>query len=336
MRATFQHAIMGGTFDHFHVGHESFLAAAFKNSGRVTIGITTPPLIRHKTLIQTIESYDTRQKSVEHFITTNRWSDRAQIIPLHSIYGNGLDQEDIDAIFVTDASHANAKIINEKRQEHGLSATTIINVPLLRGTDDEVVSSTRIRLGRIDRHGHAYLRVFDGCDALEVRSTHLKSAFKEPAGSIVSGVDVPAICAKKTLTISIGDIVTASLAAADFTPDMVIYDLQNKRRPITDKAILQHLPQKPHVTLSNPPSMIMSGVARALAAQYDEVVQHGKARAIRVEGEEDLLVTPAVLTAPLGSIILYGLPDKGIVAVEVTEQKKHDILHDFALKMSRK
>jgi uncharacterized protein (UPF0218 family) len=41
-----------------------------------------------------------------------------------------------------------------------------------------------------------------------------------------------------------------------------------------------------------------------------------------VKGEEDLLVIPCVKYAPIGSIIVYGQPDVGIVLIEVNEKAK--------------
>ena len=47
---------------------------------------------------------------------------------------------------------------------------------------------------------------------------------------------------------------------------------------------------------------------------------------IKVKGEEDLLALPAILLAPLHSIMLYGQMDMGIVMVEVTEEKKKEVM----------
>ncbi len=46
---------------------------------------------------------------------------------------------------------------------------------------------------------------------------------------------------------------------------------------------------------------------------------------IVVDGEEDLAVIPCVLFADEGDVVLYGQPDEGIVAVEVSEEKKMEI-----------
>ena len=40
---------------------------------------------------------------------------------------------------------------------------------------------------------------------------------------------------------------------------------------------------------------------------------------IEVEGEEDLASIPAILMAPDGAIVIYGVPDKGIAVYEVGE-----------------
>jgi hypothetical protein len=43
---------------------------------------------------------------------------------------------------------------------------------------------------------------------------------------------------------------------------------------------------------------------------------------IVVNGEEDLLVIPAVLLAKNGSAVVYGQPGRGMVLIKVTEKKK--------------
>ncbi len=46
---------------------------------------------------------------------------------------------------------------------------------------------------------------------------------------------------------------------------------------------------------------------------------------IVINGEEDLAALPAIAMAPISSVIIYGLPDKGAVVVRVTEDKKKEI-----------
>jgi len=50
-----------------------------------------------------------------------------------------------------------------------------------------------------------------------------------------------------------------------------------------------------------------------------------KNRNVFVDGEEDLLVIPAVLLSPKGSLVVYGLPNKGICTIEVKKRVKRKI-----------
>jgi uncharacterized protein (UPF0218 family) len=44
-----------------------------------------------------------------------------------------------------------------------------------------------------------------------------------------------------------------------------------------------------------------------------------------IEGEEDLMVIPAVLLAPKASVVIFGLPKKGVCAIEVSKKMKERI-----------
>jgi hypothetical protein len=43
---------------------------------------------------------------------------------------------------------------------------------------------------------------------------------------------------------------------------------------------------------------------------------------IVVNGEEDLAVIPAVVEAPLGAAVVYGQPNKGMVIIAITQERK--------------
>ena len=146
----FKQAIVGGTFDRFHAGHRKLLSEAFENSENVTIGIATDALFKYKSFSQLIEDYKSREHAVSVFIAKNALTKRAKIIPIHDIYGNSLTDENIDAIFVTQKTKPNAEKINEERQKLGFKVLEIVTVPFVRGDDDEIISSERIRLGLID------------------------------------------------------------------------------------------------------------------------------------------------------------------------------------------
>jgi len=54
-------------------------------------------------------------------------------------------------------------------------------------------------------------------------------------------------------------------------------------------------------------------------------IEIGGGVVVWVEGEEDLLTLVAIMEVPIGSIVFYGQPGEGLVAVHVTEPKRHEI-----------
>ena len=67
MQTKFTHAILGGTFDHFHAGHRHFIEAALYQSNTLVIGLTTKKMYQHKSFANTIESYEIREKNINNY-----------------------------------------------------------------------------------------------------------------------------------------------------------------------------------------------------------------------------------------------------------------------------
>jgi len=122
--------------------------------------------------------------------------------------------------------------------------------------------------------------------------------------------------------ISVGDIVTFNLLSVGLVPDISFVDDRTKRGPASDK--IMHGTRHAHfktITVENPPGIITEELIREVgkAMASDKPIQ------IFIKGEEDLAALPAIALAPLSSVIIYGLPDKGAVLVRVTESKKKEI-----------
>ena len=85
--SNFQHVVLGGTFDHFHKGHEALLTKAFEIGKKITIGIATEEIYKDKFLLESIEPFEIRKKSVEKFIKKYLTHGRGiDIIPFFRIY----------------------------------------------------------------------------------------------------------------------------------------------------------------------------------------------------------------------------------------------------------
>jgi hypothetical protein len=120
--------------------------------------------------------------------------------------------------------------------------------------------------------------------------------------------------------VTVGDVVTASLLAAGVEPDVAIVDSFVMRSP-AGKDVLKVIERfKGHeVKVKNPAGTITPELQKTLKTARPPAK-------VAVEGEEDLATIPAVLSSPLGSIVVYGQPDQGLVAVEVTEEKREEFL----------
>ena len=66
----------------------------------------------------------------------------------------------------------------------------------------------------------------------------------------------------------------------------------------------------------NPPAMITLELWEAIQNAFFMIGTGGRV-GIEVEGEEDLAAIPAIIMAPEGARVLYGMPGKGMVVVTV-------------------
>jgi uncharacterized protein (UPF0218 family) len=126
-----------------------------------------------------------------------------------------------------------------------------------------------------------------------------------------------------TKVISIGDVTTYYLLKAGIVPDMCIVDDRTMRLPVEleVKKGTAHESFK-DVKVENPPGVI----TRELVDAIKDNMGSEKPVRIFVDGEEDLAVIPACEYAPVGSVVLYGQPNEGVVAVTVTEEKRRETL----------
>ncbi len=316
----FTHAILGGTFDHFHKGHEHFLLTAFSKSEHLTIGITTPALFLHKPQASKIEDFSLRKKSVEEFLTSRRLQERVDIIPIADIYGTSLTDETIEAIFIVPSGKENAKLINMKRKQRNFPELKIVVVDEIDARDGSTLSSRRIRLGEINRNGDVYLSLFN--KNLQMPES-LRSTLQAVSGETIKSIQD--IVVGSPLVITVGDIVSVSAVKDMVTPGIMIFDHRTGRETITDPHILSLLP-RPTQTVQNVAATISNDAANSIHTAIKAYLQEGEKAALRIEGEEDLLALPAILLAPLGSAVVYGEKLKGMTVMHVDEERKAEIV----------
>lgn len=322
MNYTFNHSILGGTFDHFHIGHEAFVSAPFNDSLNVTIGIVESPFSNAKSFSTSIESYEVRLQNLTNYLKNIGVFDRTTIIPIHDIYGTTLTDKSIDAIYVTSSTEQNADLINEKRLTLNMSALEINVVPHVKAEDGQIVSSSLIRAGLINRSGHSFLKIFKSSNNL-VMPENLRDQLKKPMGTIVSETkSILAHIPRSSLIVTVGDMVSMELIKDGITPSICVVDFCTKRTVIDERITAKYFPSI-HQTLPNPHGAINPSIKDVLLDSLDNYLNTKTSQIIKVEGEEDLLALPAILLSPLDSYIIYGLPDTGICLVKVTPESKN-------------
>ena len=131
---------------------------------------------------------------------------------------------------------------------------------------------------------------------------------------------------KTPLLAVVGDFVAANVIAAGLFPDIVVVDNKTLRAQI--KPVVHGLKE---VKVPNEAATIN---AKAWLALRNAVTLKRRV-AVVVEGEEDLLVLPLLAEMPLGSVIAYGQPHEGLVAVTVSEERR-DWARSFLNRMEMK
>lgn len=291
---------VAGTFDHLHLGHQKLIQAAKKSGRKILIGLCQKSMLVNKAYPESLESYTTRKKSVVKFKPD-------QIIPLSDIYGPAVTSSKIDAIICSPLTRLNAEKINHLRRLNNLNYLDIIEVPLIKCADGQILSSTRIRQGLISRQGLIYKNLFKKTLTLPPVK---RKFFQKPFGLIVKK-----IYAKTAFIITVGDIATLSLLKGKITPNLAIVDLKTKRQLVFSN--IASLGLKPGLTVDNPASTITPDLAEKILTCFSKNIP-----SLLINGEEDLAVLPTILLSPLKTEIYYGQPNVGLVKVTVTESTK--------------
>jgi len=332
----YHHIILGGTFDRFHAGHELFVSTALKMGERVSIGIATESLYQHKPLKQIIEDYKIRETNVRDYISKNclRFQN-VKVISITDVYGTSLTDLSIDAICVTQATEKVALFINKKRRQIGMKALKIIIIPWVKGADGKVISSERIRYGEIDRKGKNYYKVLTN-NKRWILPISLRPTLRKPLGDVFVGhYDERKSVVKKILNtikrinppmvFAIGDIIAGSLWEVGFIPSITVVDYKSRRKALKEISNFKFQISN-FRKYRNGAGTIEASTIRHLKSLCSKYLKKNIPQSLIIEGEEDLMVLPAILVAPLSSMVLYGQYGLGVVAVKVTEEKKEEVL----------
>jgi uncharacterized protein (UPF0218 family) len=153
-------------------------------------------------------------------------------------------------------------------------------------------------------------------------TSKLRTELKAPLGLLVQGSSKRTMERLKKIVnetkpakiIAVGDRISENLIKSGLLPDTVIVDNKIMRKPV---APLKFDAEKTFNVI-NPAGTITDETYHTVGKAINFT---GRTKVI-VDGEEDLLTLAAVLSAPKGSIVVYGQPRMGIVIVSVSEDSK--------------
>ncbi|KAL1587989.1 hypothetical protein WHR41_03338 [Cladosporium halotolerans] len=166
-------SVVGGTFDHLHIGHKLLLTmtlfaaepTAPKGKSRSSIiGITGDELLKNKKHISVLESWSDRQKAVADFCdslidfsassekkvtTRNDPVPNGKSIDIHypsgytlkcteiqDPFGPTITDEDLGALIISAETRSGGKAVNDKRKEKGWKELDVFEVDVLDATEE--------------------------------------------------------------------------------------------------------------------------------------------------------------------------------------------------------
>ncbi len=168
----------------------------------------------------------------------------------------------------------------------------------------------------------------------------LRESLRAPIGQLFTGEH--SVSAKKAieyihsintgLTVAIGDVCAKSLLIQGFYPNIIIYDEKTQR---TENIVLD-LESYSMYNAFNPKEWILESAKSEIKNAIAFCTSNNCRIAVRIDGEEDLLIIPAIIFLPLGSVVIYGQPpittEEGLVVALITSALKdevQDILNKF-------
>ncbi len=154
MNKLYETVVVGGTFDVLHRGHQKLIVKAFEIGKYVLIGLCSDAYIKKMNKPHGIATYAQRFEELKKYLKIKGFLEKAEITTLDDEYGVTLSDKKIDAIVVSEETEPRAQIINEKRNNLGLSPLSIVKVKMVLSEDHYPISSTRIWFEEIDKDGN--------------------------------------------------------------------------------------------------------------------------------------------------------------------------------------
>ena len=143
----------------------------------------------------------------------------------------------------------------------------------------------------------------------------MRDELKLPMGPVIEETELDERLEGAGSLATVGDMTTATLDRMGYIPQLAIVDYQTKRAkdPMWEEATAK----VGEMTVS-----VRNQAATITSLMYNRIIEAwASPRSVKivVDGEEDLAALPAILHAPEGATVIYGIPDMGLCLVHVDE-----------------
>jgi pantetheine-phosphate adenylyltransferase len=147
-------AVLGGTFDHLHVGHQALLATAFRVADEVAVGVTSDRFVaaHPKPTSGKIQPYPVRRAALRRWIRAHYPGRKWRALRLEDPYGGSVGSQ-VGVLVVSRDTERGGRAVNRERRRLGRAPVPIVSVPLVLADDLEPVSARRIRAREIGTDG---------------------------------------------------------------------------------------------------------------------------------------------------------------------------------------
>lgn len=310
--------LVGGTFDRFHAGHRALIESGLAECARLEVWLTSDRQADSKD--SRIESWADRSTNL--LSALGKLAKRVSVHVLEDEDGPAPWHETASAILCTPETIVGCERINRARAENGLGALEVIVVEHVAAHDGAAISSSRVRAGEIDCEGAAYLPE-DAGQVSFVMTREVESNLKDPFGQLFEGPeDNPSVAMRAVLeeifgshgpVIAVGDVTVKTLQDLGSPADIALIDGRTKREEWEGASTIDHSLYDDTRTCENPAGQLSAELYLACAAAMQAWREDGRTCLIDVDGEEDLAPLLLHPLAPLGAVVLYGQPGKGVV-----------------------
>ncbi|MDP2585802.1 MAG: pantetheine-phosphate adenylyltransferase [Candidatus Levybacteria bacterium] len=330
--------VCGGTFDHFHKGHEAFLSYVFSVGKKILVGVTSDEYIKSSKFpssvgrrvqnLKSIESFEERKQAVLKFVKKEKVFNKVEIIKIDDLFGPTLSKKlSIDAIVISRDTKKGADIINERRKKLGLKELNFLISPQALAEDGKIISSARIRNGEINRKGKLYVKPLWLKTNLALPE-NLRQKLKEPFGELCQKIALENGSSSPYL-ITVGDVTSKIFNEKSLDQNLSVIDFKVAReKKFVNIKELGFVGDEVIFNADNPAGLITSSLFLKLIEIFKLRIK--KKEILQINGEDDLVVLPLILTVPLNTLIYYGQPplcqgfegQPGLVKILVSEDAK--------------